>query len=129
MELSGGGYGGRLHHVVQGKPLLKGQNHCRPNQHLSGGAPNIFMMMAAMVNGAQGFNEPNRVADGASELLVEVFFDPPGAYARRAMMAAGLPFDTAVEIDLVAETHAEALHRGPSASAGATAAEPQGRSR
>jgi hypothetical protein len=47
LELSGGCYCGQLRYVVQGKPLLKGQCHCRPCQHLSGGAPNIFMMMAA----------------------------------------------------------------------------------
>lgn len=128
MELSGGGYGVRLRYVVQGKPLLKGQNHCRPNQRLSGGAPTTCVMMAAMVNGAQGFNEPYPVADGASELFIEVFFDPSAAYARSAMVAGDLPFDTAVEIDVVAETHAEALHREPSAGARATAAEPQGRS-
>ena len=47
LVLTGGCYCGQLRYEVQGKPLLKGQCHCRPCQHLSGGAPNVFMMMAA----------------------------------------------------------------------------------
>lgn len=58
--------------------------------------------MLVMVNGAPGFNEPHRVADGASELLVEVFGER-GVHARSALVAADLPFGTALEIDLVVE--------------------------
>ena len=56
--------------------------------------------MLVMVNGAPGFNEPHRIADGASELLVEVFGDR-GLHARSALVAANLPFGAALEIDLV----------------------------
>lgn len=59
-----------------------------------------------MVNGAPGFDEPHRVADGASQLFVEVFGEA-GAHARSAMVAAELPFGAAVEIDLVAELDSE----------------------
>ena len=58
--------------------------------------------MLVMVNGAPGFNEPHRIADGASELLVEVFGER-GLHARSALVAADLPFGAALEIDLVAE--------------------------
>jgi enamine deaminase RidA (YjgF/YER057c/UK114 family) len=60
-----------------------------------------------MVNGAPGFNEPHRIADGASELLVEVFGER-GLHARSALVAADLPFGAALEIDLVAEIAAAA---------------------
>ena len=56
--------------------------------------------MLVMVNGAPGFNEPHRIADGASELLVEVFGER-GLHARSALVAADLPFGAALEIDLV----------------------------
>jgi enamine deaminase RidA (YjgF/YER057c/UK114 family) len=58
--------------------------------------------MLVMVNGAPGFNEPHRIADGASELLVEVFGER-GLHARSALVAADLPFGAALEIDLVVE--------------------------
>jgi enamine deaminase RidA (YjgF/YER057c/UK114 family) len=58
--------------------------------------------MLVMVNGAPGFDEPHRVADGASELLVEVFGES-GLHARSALVASDLPFGAALEIDLVVE--------------------------
>ena len=47
MSLEGGCYCGRLRYASQGKPLLKGQCHCRVCQRFSGGAANLFMMMPA----------------------------------------------------------------------------------
>jgi enamine deaminase RidA (YjgF/YER057c/UK114 family) len=61
-----------------------------------------MVRMLVMVNGAPGFNEPHRIADGASELLVEVFGER-GFHARSALVAADLPFGAALEIDLVVE--------------------------
>lgn len=61
--------------------------------------------MLVMVNGAPGFNEPHRIADGASELLVEVFGER-GLHARSALVAADLPFGAALEIELVIEVAA-----------------------
>jgi enamine deaminase RidA (YjgF/YER057c/UK114 family) len=63
--------------------------------------------MLVMVNGAPGFNEPHRIADGASELLVEIFSER-GLHARTALVAADLPFGAALEIDLVVEVATEA---------------------
>ena len=55
-----------------------------------------------MVNGAPGFNRTPQVIDGCSNLLVEVFGDA-GRGARSAVGMAELPFDIAVEIELVLE--------------------------
>lgn len=55
-----------------------------------------------MVNGAPGFNRTPQVIDGCSGLFVEVFGDA-GRGARSAVGMAELPFDIAVEIELVVE--------------------------
>jgi enamine deaminase RidA (YjgF/YER057c/UK114 family) len=53
-----------------------------------------------MVNVAPGFNRTPQVIDGCSRLLVEVF-GAAGRGARSAVGMAELPFDIAVEIELV----------------------------
>jgi enamine deaminase RidA (YjgF/YER057c/UK114 family) len=55
-----------------------------------------------MVNCAPGFNRTPQVIDGCSDLLVEVFGNA-GRGARSAVGMAELPFDIAVEIELVVE--------------------------
>jgi enamine deaminase RidA (YjgF/YER057c/UK114 family) len=57
-----------------------------------------------MVNAAPGFNRTPQVIDGCSNLLVEVFGDA-GRGARSAVGMAELPFDIAVEIEMIAELH------------------------
>lgn len=54
-----------------------------------------------MVNCAPGFNQTPAVIDGCSDLLVEVFGDA-GRHTRSAVGMAELPFDIAVEIELIA---------------------------
>lgn len=56
-----------------------------------------------MVNCAPGFNRTPEVIDGCSDLLVAVFGDA-GRHTRSAVGMAELPFDIAVEIELVLET-------------------------
>ena len=63
-----------------------------------------------MVNGAPNFTEPHRVADGASELLIQVF-DERGIHARSAVSVAQVPFGACVEIDMIAELRATQLGR------------------
>ena len=58
-----------------------------------------------MVYGAPNFTDPHRVADGASELLVQVFGER-GIHARSAVSVAQVPFGACVEIDMIAELRA-----------------------
>ncbi len=55
-----------------------------------------------MVNVAPGFNQTPAVVDGCSDLLVDVFGEA-GRHTRTAVGLAELPFDIAVEIELIAE--------------------------
>ena len=55
-----------------------------------------------MVNVAPGFNQTPAVIDGCSDLLVDVFGEA-GRHTRSAVGLAELPFDIAVEIELIAE--------------------------
>ena len=61
-----------------------------------------IVKLFVMVNGAPNFTEPHRVADGASELLVQVFGER-GIHARSAVSVAQVPFGACVEIDMIAE--------------------------
>src|SRR2546421_7198284 len=61
-----------------------------------------IVKLFVMVNGAPNFTEPHRVADGASELLIQVFGER-GIHARSAVSVAQVPFGACVEIDLIAE--------------------------
>jgi enamine deaminase RidA (YjgF/YER057c/UK114 family) len=61
-----------------------------------------IVKILGMVNCAPGFNRTPAVIDGCSDLLVDVFGEA-GRHARSAVGMAELPFDIAVEIELVAE--------------------------
>ena len=54
------------------------------------------------VNSAEGFVRQPMVINGASEFLVEVFGDR-GKHSRCALSCNELPFDTAVEINMIVE--------------------------
>jgi len=60
-----------------------------------------FIKVFGMVNVAPGFNRTPAVIDGCSDLLVEIFGDA-GRHTRSAVGMAELPFDIAVEIELIA---------------------------
>ncbi len=60
-----------------------------------------FVKVFGMVNVAPGFNQTPAVIDGCSDLLVEVFGEA-GRHTRSAVGLAELPFDIAVEIELIA---------------------------
>jgi enamine deaminase RidA (YjgF/YER057c/UK114 family) len=60
-----------------------------------------ILKVFGMVNVAAGFNQTPAVIDGCSNLLVEVFGDA-GHHTRTAVGVAALPFDIAVEIELIA---------------------------
>lgn len=61
-----------------------------------------IVKLLVLVNSSPSFTEQHLVANGASELLVEVFGNA-GAHARAAFGAAQVPFGSCVEIDLIAE--------------------------
>jgi enamine deaminase RidA (YjgF/YER057c/UK114 family) len=59
-----------------------------------------IVKLMVLVNSASTFTEQHLVANGASELLGEVF---GGAHARSAFGAAQIPLGSCVEIELIAE--------------------------
>jgi enamine deaminase RidA (YjgF/YER057c/UK114 family) len=61
-----------------------------------------IVKLTVLVNSTPTFTEQHLVANGASELLQEVF-GPRGPHARAAFGVAQVPFGACVEIDLVAE--------------------------
>jgi enamine deaminase RidA (YjgF/YER057c/UK114 family) len=61
-----------------------------------------ILKLLVLVNSDPSFTEQHLVANGASELLVEIFGDK-GKHARAAFGVAQIPFGSCVEIDLVAE--------------------------
>ena len=56
----------------------------------------------AMVNSTQDFIEQPAVANGASDLLVEIFGER-GRHARSAIGVEALPFNVAIEIEVIVE--------------------------
>jgi len=61
-----------------------------------------IVKLLVLVNSAPTFTEQHLVANGASELFVEVFGEK-GAHARSAFGVAQIPLGACVEIELVAE--------------------------
>jgi enamine deaminase RidA (YjgF/YER057c/UK114 family) len=61
-----------------------------------------IVKLVVLVNSAPTFTEPHLVANGASELLNQVFGDR-GPHARTAIGVAQLPLGACVEIELIAE--------------------------
>jgi enamine deaminase RidA (YjgF/YER057c/UK114 family) len=59
-----------------------------------------------MVNCAPGFNRTPEVIDGCSDVLVAIFGEA-GRHTRSAVGMAELPFDIAVEIEMIAELRPE----------------------
>lgn len=61
-----------------------------------------IVRLAVFVNSAAGFTDQPKVANGASELMTEVFGDA-GKHVRAAVGAAELPLNACVEVEAVAE--------------------------
>lgn len=62
-----------------------------------------IVKLLALVNSTPAFTEQHLVANGCSELLVEVFGPEVGAHARSAFGVAQIPLGSCVEIELIAE--------------------------
>lgn len=61
-----------------------------------------ILKLLVLVNSTPSFTEQHLVANGASQLFVDVFGEA-GAHARSAFGVAQIPFGSCVEIDLIAE--------------------------
>ena len=61
-----------------------------------------ILKLMVLVNSAPSFTEQHLVANGASELLIEIFGDL-GKHARSAFGVAQIPLGSCVEIELIAE--------------------------
>lgn len=57
------------------------------------------LRLGVFVNAAAGFTDHPQVANGASDLMAEVFGTEKGAHARAAVGVAGLPFGVATEVE------------------------------
>jgi enamine deaminase RidA (YjgF/YER057c/UK114 family) len=67
-----------------------------------------IVKVMVLVNSGRDFIEQHVVANGASDLLAQVFGDR-GAHARSAFGVAQIPFGACVEIDMLVELTSEAL--------------------
>ena len=70
----------------------------------AGGIDHIerIVRVCVFVNSAAGFTDQSKVANGASDLLLEVFGEA-GRHTRCAIGAAELPLNAPVELDLIVE--------------------------
>ena len=62
-----------------------------------------IVKLMVLVNSTPAFTEHHLVANGASELLIEVFGKEKGPHARSAFGIAQIPLGACVEIELIAE--------------------------
>jgi enamine deaminase RidA (YjgF/YER057c/UK114 family) len=62
-----------------------------------------IVKLLVLVNSAPTFTEQHLVANGASELLIEILGRECGAHARSAFGVAQIPLGSCVEIELIAE--------------------------
>ena len=62
-----------------------------------------IVKLLVLVNSAPTFTEQHLVANGASELFIEVFGHERGSHARSAFGVAQIPLGSCVEIELIAE--------------------------
>lgn len=71
---------------------------------VAGGIDRIarIVRLAVYVNSAPGFTDQPKVANGASDLMVELFGEA-GRHVRAAVGVNELPLDAAVEVELTAE--------------------------
>ncbi len=70
----------------------------------AGGVDNIrrVIRLGVFVNSADGFTAQPKVANGASDLMIEIFGDS-GRHVRAAVGANELPLNAAVEVEMMVE--------------------------
>ena len=62
-----------------------------------------IVKVLGMVNSAEGFDDQPSVMNGFSDLMVQVFGEAIGKHARSGVGMAALPFNNAVEIEMIVE--------------------------
>ncbi|QDV92190.1 Putative reactive intermediate deaminase TdcF [Phycisphaerae bacterium RAS2] len=90
--------------TARGAARQAGLNALAIAANVAGGIDRIgrIVRLAVFVNSAPGFSDQPKVANGASDLMVEVFGEA-GRHARAAVGAAELPMNASVEVEMVAE--------------------------
>ncbi len=96
-----GGDGGRSIADAQAAARLCAINAIAAGAEAAGGVDNLTRVLKVVVYvaAAPGFTEPHKVANGASDLLAEVF-GQAGQHARAAVGVAELPLNASVEVDV-----------------------------
>jgi enamine deaminase RidA (YjgF/YER057c/UK114 family) len=59
--------------------------------------------LGIFVNAVESFTEHPKVANGVSDLMVEIFGKEIGSHSRFAVGASGLPFGVSVEVEAIFE--------------------------
>jgi enamine deaminase RidA (YjgF/YER057c/UK114 family) len=96
-----GGPAGRTLEDAQAAARLCTLNAIAAAADAAGGVDQIksVLKLVVYVASANGFTDQHKVANGASDLLVEVFGEP-GKHARAAVGVAELPLNSTVEVDV-----------------------------
>jgi enamine deaminase RidA (YjgF/YER057c/UK114 family) len=96
-----GGPAGRTLEEAQAAARLCTLNAIAAAADAAGGVDQIRSVakLVVYVASAEGFTDQHKVANGASDLLVEVFGEA-GRHARAAVGVAELPLNSTVEVDL-----------------------------
>lgn len=97
-----GGPSGRTVEEAQQAARLCALNAIAAAAEAGGGIDNIARVLKVVVYVAanEGFTDPHKVANGASDLLADVFGEA-GKHARAAVGVAELPLDASVEVDVM----------------------------
>lgn len=98
---------GREYSIEQGQECARicGLNILAHTQNILGGDLNKIaklIRLGVFVNAPDDFTDHPKVANGVSDMMVEIFGDA-GKHARFAVGVSGLPFGVAVEVDATFE--------------------------
>ena len=100
-------YKGKVGKDLSEKEAYEASKICALNclsviKNIVGSLDNVvkIIKITGYVNSAPGFNQQPKVLNGASDLISEIFGDA-GKHARVAVGASELPYDAAVELEMI----------------------------